>query len=366
LTTQEKIVFMMILEAPLDTQFDQDQAWQQLLARDRNASFFYAVTTTGVFCRPGCASRAPLRANTRFFATTEEAKAGGFRPCQRCRPEEPKQASPVARMCAYLEQKIDKPVQLSALGELVRMSPFTAQRLFKQAMGVTPAQYQRALRANALRTGLRSGADVTSAIYEAGYGSSSRAYEPSPLGMTPGRFLAGGRGENIRFAFARYADAQSPSAGWVIVASTERGICWVALGASAEEVEASLRVEFPEAALTEDRTMQDSLAAVVKQMGGATPTDELPLDLRGTAFQLRVWKALQEIPAGETRSYSQLAAELGNPDSTRAVARACATNRVAVLVPCHRVVGAGGSLTGYRWGLDRKRHLLKNEGARLA
>jgi AraC family transcriptional regulator of adaptative response/methylated-DNA-[protein]-cysteine methyltransferase len=341
----------------------EDHAWQLLLARDCSAEFFYGVTTTGVFCRSGCSSRRPLRANTRFFATTAEAKAGGFRACQRCHPEESARPSPVARMCAYLEANKDRPVRLVTLGKLVKLSPFTAQRIFKQAMGVTPSQYQRAIRASSLRSQLHhEGADVTSAIYEAGYGSSSRVYEQTPLGMTPGRFMAGGRGETIRFAVAQCSNSKSSPMGWVIVGSTARGLCWLAMGDSAEQAEASLRVEFPSASITADPALEETVKAVVKRINGEAANESLPLDLRGTAFQLRVWKALQEIPAGETRTYSQLAADMGIPAATRAVARACATNRVSVLVPCHRVVGVSGSLTGYRWGIERKRQLLNAEG----
>ncbi len=347
------------------TQIDEQSAWQQLLNRDAAANFLYGVATTGVFCRPNCKSRLPLRENTHFFATAEEARAAGFRACLRCKPEEPARPSTVAQMCAYLERHMDQPVPLKALGKLAGISLFTAQRLFKQAMGATPAQYQRALRANALRGQLRDGqSSVTTAIYEAGYGSSSRAYEATPLAMTPGRFLAGGRGETIRFAIA--PGSQTAPFHWIIVASTERGICWVALGDSERELEAGLRAEFPAASVRADHALSEAIAVLVKRIGGEAAANALPLDLRGTAFQLRVWKALQEIPSGETRSYSQLAAEMGSPSSTRAVARACATNRVAVLVPCHRVVGASGSLTGYRWGLERKRQLLDAEAKRSA
>jgi len=365
----------MIHEATLDPAFDAEEAWEQLVARDDKADFFYAVTTTGVFCRPDCTSRLPLRENTRFFASLAQAKAAGFRPCRRCKPEEPKPASAVARMCAYLESKIDRPVRLAELGKLTGMSPFTAQRLFKQAMGATPAQYQRSLRATTLRSQLRDGeTNVTTAIYDAGYGSSSRAYERTPLGMTPGSFLAGGAGETIRFAVAEVPASEEISLGWVIVAATERGICWVALGDSAEMLVTGLRNELPAATIDADPTLSEMMTRVIERLQGESADNgasrkafpDLPLDLRGTAFQLRVWFALQKIPAGETRSYSQLAAEIGNPTATRAVARACATNRVAVLVPCHRVVGASGSLTGYRWGVERKRQLLNAEGARLA
>jgi AraC family transcriptional regulator of adaptative response/methylated-DNA-[protein]-cysteine methyltransferase len=383
---REKMVSMNTNAATLDqqlapqvqTEIDFDYAWQQLLARNHNASFVYAVTTTGVFCCPGCSSRLPLRSNTRFFSTADEARAKGFRACLRCRPEEP---SAVASMCAYIEHLAGsadahggtgRPVRLAELGKLVGISPFTAQRTFKQVMGISPVQYQRALRANNLREQLRrkssSGAEstVTTAIYEAGYGSSSRAYEQTPLGMTPAKFQAGGRGETIRFAAAACGASAIANGieGWIIIASTERGICWVALGDSPQELEAGLRTQFPAAELAADPQLQTTVASVLDTICGNAASNSLPLDLRGTAFQLRVWKALQEIPPGETRSYSQLAAEMGIPAATRAVARACATNRVAVLVPCHRVVGASGSLTGYRWGVERKRQLLAAEVAK--
>jgi AraC family transcriptional regulator of adaptative response/methylated-DNA-[protein]-cysteine methyltransferase len=340
---------------------DEAAAWEQLLARDPHAKFFYGVITTGVFCRPGCGSRAPRRENARFFSSAAEAKDAGFRPCQRCRPEETPRPSAVERMCRFLERNLDRAVSLAELGKLTELSPFTAQRSFKQAMGATPGQYQRALRANALRGQLRQGAKVTEAIYEAGYGSSSRAYEAAPLGMTPGRFLAGGRGERI--GFARAACPEATGLGWVIVGGTERGLCWLSLGASAAQVEADLREEFPAARIEPDPALDSLLAEVLRRVSGEASENrgKLPLDLRGTAFQLRVWQALQEIPAGETRTYSQLAREMGIPASTRAVARACATNRVSILVPCHRVVGVTGSLTGYRWGVERKRQLLAGE-----
>jgi AraC family transcriptional regulator, regulatory protein of adaptative response / methylated-DNA-[protein]-cysteine methyltransferase len=338
----------------------EDRAWEQLQARNSDAKFFYGVTTTGVFCRPGCASRMPLRSNTRFFESIDDAQTHGFRACQRCRPEKGVAPSPVARMCAHLAANVDRVVTLAELGRRVKMSPFTAQRKFKEAMGATPSQYQRSLRANALRSQLQQGATVTEAIYEAGYGSSSRAYEATPLGMTPGKFLAGGRGEKIRFAVAEAAGL-----GWIIIGATERGICWLALGSTFAEAEASLRDEFPAAEIFADPELAATVRTIIDGLTGSTQSVKLPLDLRGTAFQLRVWKALQEIPAGETKSYSQLAADMGAPSSTRAVARACALNRVSVLVPCHRVVGATGSLTGYRWGVERKRELLKNEGARI-
>jgi AraC family transcriptional regulator of adaptative response/methylated-DNA-[protein]-cysteine methyltransferase len=301
----------------------------------------------------------PLRANTRFFKSTDEAVVQGFRACQRCKPELPVAPSAVARMCAHLAANVDRVVTLAELGRRVKLSPFTAQRVFKRTMGATPAQYQRSLRAIELRNQLQKGKTVTEAIYEAGYSSSSRAYEQTSLGMTPSRFLAGGRGETIR-----YAVGEAQGLGWMIVGATERGICWLAIAESGAEAEASLKEEFPSAELIADGELREIVRKILDGVAGLTTTVNLPLDLRGTAFQLRVWKALQEIPAGETRTYSQLAAEMGIPASTRAVARACATNRVSVLVPCHRVIGVSGSLTGYRWGVERKRHLLNAEGVR--
>jgi AraC family transcriptional regulator of adaptative response/methylated-DNA-[protein]-cysteine methyltransferase len=345
---------------------DLEAAWKQVLDRDPNAAFLYAVTTTGVFCRPSCSSRRPLRPNVRFFHSAAEAQAAGFRPCKRCRPTTPTPDRPVQQARAHIEAHLDRPVPLAELGRLVGLSPFTVQRLFKQSLGVSPLQYQRALRAASLRHALKRGDNLTDAIYNAGFGSSSRAYEGAQLGMTPARFAHGGRGEEIG-----WASSASPF-GWVIVGATSRGLCWLALGDTSFEAEASLRKEFPLATLRPDPSLAGLVEAAVNQVvrqgknSLADTTPDLPLDLRGTAFQLRVWQALRAIPRGQTVSYSQLACEMGIPRATRAVARACATNRVALVVPCHRVVGASGSLTGYRWGVERKRELLIAEGAKIS
>jgi AraC family transcriptional regulator, regulatory protein of adaptative response / methylated-DNA-[protein]-cysteine methyltransferase len=343
---------------PAAAAIDAESAWAQVLSRDPQSSLFYAVLTTGVFCRPACSSRRPLRENVRFFVSPEDAQAAGFRPCRRCKPTT--WGSPLEQIRKHLEANLDRRVPLEELGRIAGLSPFTVQRVFKQAMGASPSQYQRALRAGSLRNELKNGASVTDAIYNAGFNSSSRAYEADPLGMTPAKFAAGGRGERIG-----YATGATPF-GWMIVGATERGLCWLALADSEPAAEQTLREEFPAAELHRDLglagTVEAALASVREGRDlSETLTSKTALDLRGTVFQLRVWQALRHIPRGETRSYSQLAADLGDRNATRAVARACATNRVAILVPCHRVVGASGSLTGYRWGVDRKRQILESE-----
>jgi AraC family transcriptional regulator of adaptative response/methylated-DNA-[protein]-cysteine methyltransferase len=338
--------------------FDENQAWEQLCGRERAARFFYAVTTTGVFCKPECKSRRPLRENVRFFESQSEAQAAGFRPCKRCKPTV--SGRPLDKIRAHIEANLDRAVSLAELGRVAGMSPFTVQRMFKQEMGVSPLQYQRSLRAGKLRGALKQNGRVTDAIYEAGFGSSSRAYEGAQLGMTPARFAQGGKGERIG-----WASAPSPF-GHVIVGATERGLCWLSLAGSEVEAETSLRREFPAAELRRDDSLSrlvDEALQTVREGSDLSHHRGLEgaLDLRGTVFQLRVWQALRHIPRGETRSYSEVAHELGEPNATRAVARACAMNRVALVVPCHRVVGASGSLTGYRWGVERKKALLEAE-----
>jgi AraC family transcriptional regulator of adaptative response/methylated-DNA-[protein]-cysteine methyltransferase len=338
-----------------------EAAWKQIVARDRQAQFFYGVMTTGVFCRPSCSSKRPLRANVRLFPTADEARSAGFRPCKRCKPTTAL-SKPLDKIRAHIEANVDRAVSLEELGRVAGMSLFTVQKLFKREMGVSPLAYQRALRAGSLRGALKQGDTVTNAIYEAGFGSSSRAYDGAQLGMTPKRFAEGGKGERIGWA------ASTTPFGWVIVGATERGLCWLSLAGTKGEAEGSLREEFPAAELHRDPSLSRLVDAALSSVREGSDLSESrrwsdSLDLRGTVFQLRVWQALRQIPRGETRSYSQLAKELGDPKATRAVARACATNRVAILVPCHRVVGASGSLTGYRWGVDRKRQLLDAERA---
>lgn len=340
---------------PLDT----DLAWKQLLARDRSADLLYAVLTTGVFCRIGCGSRRPRRENVRFFRTAAEASSAGFRPCQRCGPSAPRPSS-LGKIREHIERNLDRRIPLAELARISGLSPFTVQRGFKKEFGASPLAYQRALRAGRFRAALKEGDSVTDAVYNAGFSSPSRAHEAAQLGMTPARFAAGGKGERIGFA------AASSPFGWIVVGATERGLCWLALGATKAEAEATLSEEFPLAELHRDQALSKLIdAALASVREGSDLSHSLrnseALDLRGTVFQLRVWNALRQIPRGETRSYSQLASELGMPNSTRAVARACALNRVSILVPCHRVVGVSGSLTGYRWGVERKRSLLGAE-----
>ncbi len=344
--------------------FDADRAWAAVVARDGSArDFVYGVATTGIFCRCGCPSRHPAREHVRFFATAGEARRAGFRACRRCRPEEmPADARLARAMAGYLEEHFDRRVTLAELGRVSGRSPFTAQRVFRRVLGVTPAGYQRQARAARLRRELEGvKGNVTDAVYAAGYAAASRAYEPAgdALGMSPGNFQRGGRKRTIRYCTG------GCELGTLLVARTERGVCAVALGEEPVELVADLRRRFREAVLVEDHGLTGEMQAVAEACrGNAAMAADLPLDLRATAFQMRVWEALRRIPRGETRSYAAVAREIGNPGAARAVARACAANPAALLVPCHRVVGSDGTLAGYRWGVERKRKLLALESGR--
>jgi AraC family transcriptional regulator, regulatory protein of adaptative response / methylated-DNA-[protein]-cysteine methyltransferase len=342
-----------------------DALWTAVLGRDRRAdgTFFYAVTSTGVFCRPSCPSRRPRRDRVRFFATTAEATAAGFRACRRCRPTETTVlglSEPIQRAAAYLASHVDETVPLERLARIAKLSASHLQRQFTRSLGVSPREYQAAMRADRFRRELREGRDVTSAIYEAGYGSPSRVYERTPTGrgMAPSVYRSGGEGLEIG-----YTVVPSPL-GKLLVAATSSGVCAVKLGDSDRSLEHDLKQEFPSATIARDRIVPaEWVNAVVARFSDATPAPDLPLDVRGTAFQWRVWRALQAIPFGQTRSYSEVAAAIGRPAAVRAVARACATNPVCLVVPCHRVVAKSGLPGGYRWGADRKRRLLSREAS---
>jgi AraC family transcriptional regulator of adaptative response/methylated-DNA-[protein]-cysteine methyltransferase len=324
-----------------------------------DALFVYAVRTTGIYCRPSCPSRRPLRSSVEFFASGEEARAAGYRACKRCRPEgEHPQQKLIAAACNYIDHHLDTTITLDALGKLLNLSPFHAQRLFRKALGVTPRQYQQSRRMERFRGGLRSQPSVTDAIYEAGFSSGSRVYEntAADLGMTPTEYRRNAQGLRIRFGIA-----ESPL-GKVLVAATETGVCAIAFGSLESELEDDLRTRFALAEITrDDAGVGTALRHVLSRLGEHPLAADLPLDIRATAFQKRVWTALQAIPRGETRSYAELAAEIGQPTAVRAVARACASNPVAVVIPCHRVIGSDGKLTGYRWGVERKKKLLEFE-----
>lgn len=343
-----------------------DERWLAVQRREPAAdgSFFYAVETTGVYCRPSCASRRARRENVRFYTSAEEAERAGFRPCKRCRPDGEGIPAERARLIEEACRKIDSAEEPPPLAELAAgagLSPYHFHRLFKAEMGITPRAYASERRAQRVRADLTRAPTVTRALHEAGFGSSSRFYEgaESLLGMTPSAYRRGGAGVVIRFAHARC------SLGFVLVAATERGVCSILLGDEPESLRADLERRFPRAdvapAAGELGPLVERAVALVDAPARGV---ELPLDIRGTAFQRRVWQALSEVPPGSTRSYSELARDIGAPKAVRAVARACAQNPLAVAIPCHRALGKQGALTGYRWGLERKRALLEREKPR--
>ncbi len=341
-------------------------AWRMVEERSISADslFVYAVRTTGIYCRPSCPSRRPLRASVEFFATGGEARAAGYRACKRCQPEGDRpQQKLLTTACDYIERNLEKTITLETLGKLLNLSPFHAQRLFRRALGLTPKQYQRARRMDNLRDQLMTRPSVTDAIYEAGFSSGSRLYEDAAaeIGMTPTQYRQRAKGLRIR-----YGVAESPL-GKLLVAVTDSGICAIALGDLESELEDDLRDRFALAEIDRDDSgLGGTLQAVLSQLAEHPLAIDLPLDIRATAFQRRVWEKLQAIPRGETRSYAQIAAAIGQPKAVRAVARACAANPLAVVIPCHRVIGSDGKLTGYRWGVERKRRLLTIEDAPVA
>ena len=341
-------------------QIELQNKWQQVMARDarQDGRFVFAVRTTGVYCRPSCPSRRPRRDSVEFFASPNDAERAGYRACLRCKPT---QISAQAQYVTRARQLLDNAegvVTLAQLGQRVGLSPFHLQRLFKRATGLSPREYQSARRLQHVRTGLRQGEDVTTALYDAGFGSPSRLYEKAPqqLGMTPGEYRRGGAGANIIFAIV------PTPLGRLLVAATERGLCAVRFGDNATDLERDLRREFHAAELhRDDDAMRQYVEPLLAAVRGENNTIDLPLDVRATAFQMKVWEKLRQIPRGETRSYSEVAREIGEHGAVRAVARACASNPVALAVPCHRVVRTDGDLAGYRWGIERKKKLLERE-----
>jgi AraC family transcriptional regulator of adaptative response/methylated-DNA-[protein]-cysteine methyltransferase len=344
----------------------EEAKWAAVLARDpvQDGEFVYAVASTGIYCRPSCPSRRPLRARVSFFDTPDAAETAGYRPCRRCEPRQRQTTAARQVMTAreYIDQHPEERVTLERLGKIAKMSPYHLQRTFKRLVGVSPKAYAGARRLERMKSRLRKGDTVTRATYEAGYGSGSRAYEHARarLGMTPGRYRKGGRGMHIRYAVVPHP------VGQILVAATDRGLCAVMLGDDASSVETLLRQEYPAAIL---EASEGALKEYASQVLNQLPGDEdkaLPLDVQGTAFQWQVWEALRRIPAGETRSYQDIARELGRPAAARAVARACASNRVALVIPCHRAVRESGELGGYRWGVERKRQILRQEEGGMA
>jgi AraC family transcriptional regulator of adaptative response/methylated-DNA-[protein]-cysteine methyltransferase len=343
---------------------DDDARWNAVVERDArfDGAFVTAVLTTGIYCRPSCSARRPNRENVRFYTGPDEAERAGFRACLRCKPRDLQRPDPAAdlvrRARRYLEESDGERVTLAALGTALGVSPYHLQRVFKQATGLSPRQFMESRRLDALKGHLKGKESVTMAMYEAGYGSSSRLYERSSerLGMTPGEYKAGGVGAEIRYAVAR------TPIGTVLVGATARGICSVKIGGPEGELAAALRKEFPSATIQRDREgLAKWVGSLVRHLEGRTTKLDLPLDIQGTAFQWRVWEALRAIPYGATRSYGEIARAIGKPRAARAVGHACATNPTALVIPCHRVVRGGGGLGGYAWGINVKKQLLASE-----
>ena len=343
---------------------DEDRLYAAVVARDKSfdGTFVYSVATTGIYCRPSCPSRHAHRENMAFHASVAAAAAAGFRPCKRCKPDavslDVEHAQRVAKACRLIEETEEAPT-LDTLAEAVGLSPYHFHRLFKGITGVTPKAYAIAHRQKRVRDNLKRSANVTEAIHEAGFNSSGRFYAHTDemLGMTPTNFRAGGKDMQLRFAIGQC------SLGAILVAASGKGIAAILLGDDPEMLLRDLEGRFPQAALIGgDRKFEKVLAKAIALIEAPGARFDLPLDVRGTAFQHRVWQALREIPAGKTVSYAELAARIGMPKAVRAVAAACAANRLAVAIPCHRVVRSDQGLSGYRWGVERKRELLAREG----
>ena len=361
---------MQSVKHTIEKSYDTDQArWEAVIRKERTAAdaFVYSVRTTGVYCRPSCPARPARRENVAFHRTPEDAERAGFRACKRCKPNDPsaqgEHAAMVATACKLIVDSADSggPLPLDALAEAIGMSPWHFHRVFKSMTGLTPKAYAAAHRAQRMHEELSRPGTVTSAIYNSGFDSNGRFYAESTkrLGMKPTEFKAGGEGRTIRFAVGEC------SLGSILVAASGLGICSISLGNDPATLVTELQDRFPNAELIGgDRRFERTVARVVAFVENPSTALELPLHIQGTAFQQRVWKALCEIPYGTTCTYSELARKLGKPGATRAVAGACAANSLAVAIPCHRVVRTDGSLSGYRWGVERKEKLLNAEGGR--
>ena len=343
---------------------DYESQWQAVLAKDASfdGQFVFAVSSTGIYCRPSCPARRPHREHVSFFQLPEAAERAGFRACRRCHPRNVRVVDPQIEMtrqvCRIIEENDGEPITLSVLSEQLGVSSFHLQRTFRSIMGITPRRYAETCRVNRFKQGVRRGEAITSAIYDAGYGSSSRLYEraSSQLGMTPATYGKGGRGAVINYAIVETL------LGRLLVAATDKGVCSVMLGDSDAALKENLFNEFPAAEIRQDeKLLRSSVKTIVDHLKSRSPHIDLPLDIQATAFQRQVWEQLRSIPYGQTHSYSEVAKAIGQEKAVRAVAHACATNPVALVIPCHRVIREDSSLGGYRWGLERKRKLLDNE-----
>lgn len=359
---------MLQIQTNMSAVMNNPELWNAVLSRDssRDGSFVFAVRSTGIYCRPSCPARRPHREQVSFFQLPEAAEQAGFRACRRCHPRRARAADPqielVRQICHAIDEHDEEPLTLKTLSAETRVSAHHLQRTFKEVMGVTPRQYKENRRLANFKANIKSGAKVTDAMYDAGYGSSRSLYEKSSerMGMTPATYGRGGRGMRIIYTIADCA------LGRVLVAATERGVCSVALGASDSDLVAALFAEYPNASIdSKDTAISPSLnlwlSEVLEQVAGKAQHIDLPLDIQATAFQWRVWEELRRIPRGDTRSYQEIANAIGKPKAVRAVAGACAGNHVAVVIPCHRVIREDQSLGGYRWGLERKKKLLDQE-----
>lgn len=353
-----------VMKQQMSLLHDDESQWQAVLAKDArfDGQFVFAVSSTKIYCRPSCPSRRPNRDRVSFFNSPEMAEQAGFRACRRCHPRNTSAADPQVQMardvCRLIEENEGEAITLATLSEQLGVSSFHLQRTFKSVMGITPKDYAETVRAKRFKQGVRKGAPITAAMYDAGFGSSSRLYENAfeELGMTPATYGKGGRGASIK-----YATAETPL-GRLLVAATTRGVCSVMLGESDVKLKAELEKEFPAADIKRDESaLSSSVRAIIEHLENKTPHIDLPLDIQATAFQRQVWSHLRAIPAGETHTYSEVAKAVGQEKAVRAVARACATNPVALVIPCHRVIREDKTLGGYRWGLERKKKLLERE-----